>query len=172
MMQEEDWRPMDGFPGYSVSSLGRVRNDQTGVVRKLGSRAGYPCVTLRHADGDEQVVNIHHAVARAFLGPRPCGLYVCHRDGKKSNNTLDNLRYATPTENVADREIHGNTAKGERNGLARLTATAVRDMRARHAGGETIYSLAAVFGVAETTASDAIHRRTWRHIRVDGTSAL
>jgi hypothetical protein len=48
-----------------------------------------------------------------------------HLDGNRSNNRLDNLAWGTPLENGADKARHG-TAKGERNGRAKLTAAKVR----------------------------------------------
>lgn len=43
---------------------------------------------------------VHSLVAEAFLGPRPEGYDIDHIDGNKTNNTAENLRYVTHTENM------------------------------------------------------------------------
>ena len=59
---------------------------------------------------------------------------------------------------------HGTAPRGERNGLAELTADAVREIRRRRALGETWQALADAFGVAKTTARRAGLRQTWEHV--------
>lgn len=56
----------------------------------------------------------HYLVALAFIGPRPAGHDVCHRDDDKRNNHHSNLRYDTKAENMMDRVrngIHHNANK-------------------------------------------------------------
>ena len=164
-MAQEAWRPMGGFPGYSVSDRGRVRNNQTGTIRKTALRNGYLCVSLWQRGRRCHPINVHRAVALAFLGPCPEGLNVCHGDGDKLNNELANLRYDTPQGNSADRNAHGNTARGEKQGLSRLTEAAVVDIRRMHAQGEKQAAIAEVFGVATPTIANVVHGRTWKHVQ-------
>ena len=46
---------------------------------------------------------VHRLIACSFLGPPPTPrhTYVNHKDGKKSNNALENLEWTTPAENSA-----------------------------------------------------------------------
>ena len=101
----EEWREIPGLEGtgYEASNLGRVRS----VVLMVGGRdrRGYPTVSLRRATdgfGEHKSPhwNTHVLVARAFLGRRPTGLEVNHKDGCLTNNRLDNLEYVTHVENV------------------------------------------------------------------------
>jgi HNH endonuclease len=55
-------------------------------------------------------------VRRAFHGPKLPGLEVLHGDGNQLNNAARNLRWGTQADNAADREAHGRTARGQRNG--------------------------------------------------------
>lgn len=87
---------------YSVSSLGRVRNDVTENLL-CGSRAknGYNRCSLR-IDGETKEFLIHRLI---YFGFNPTvqelkGYVVNHKDGDKSNNSLDNLEYITQSENV------------------------------------------------------------------------
>ena len=115
-MTAEQWRPFPGFEGhYEVSDLGRVRSVERtvrgrtfpSVIRQPQIEPrGYVIATLS-VDGVQVSKSVHVAVATAFLGPRPEGMHVAHNDGDPSNPRLDNLRFATPSENEADKRIHG-----------------------------------------------------------------
>ena len=41
----------------------------------------------------------HHLVAAAFLGPRPLGMQINHKNGIKTDNYFTNLEYVTPSQN-------------------------------------------------------------------------
>lgn len=116
------WLPVLGFEGfYEVSEQGGVRSvarqvvDSRGRLRRLKSRVlsarvhdGYPYVHLsRGAIGVSRAV--HVLLAEAFLGPRPVGHEVRHSDGNRSNCTVGNLAWGTPSENQRDRENHGTS---------------------------------------------------------------
>jgi hypothetical protein len=51
--------------------------------------------------------NVHALVAEAFIGPRPKGMEVCHGIKGQLVNSLDNLRYGTPSENHMDMRRDG-----------------------------------------------------------------
>ncbi|WP_415649104.1 NUMOD4 motif-containing HNH endonuclease [Rhodococcus ruber] len=119
---EENWAPVPDFEGYyEVSDLGRIRSVDRVIVRKNGSRqtvrsrilalhpnvvSGYPQVHL-YISGHGTMLYAHQLVAAAFIGPRPDGMYVCHKDGNPQNNAASNLRYDTPSSNMYDRVHHG-----------------------------------------------------------------
>lgn len=116
------WRDVPGFEGsYQVSDDGRVRSldrlivNRAGVVRlwrgrvhRTPVRGDYPHIHLTDSHGGPgRNAGVHILVAEAFLGPRPAGMQVAHTDGNALNPRLDNLRYATPSENEADKRRHG-----------------------------------------------------------------
>lgn len=112
------WRPVYGYEGfYEVSDQGLVRGvdrtDRRGVFREGKEKAqttnvqtGYKMVTLWR-NGVERQRTVHSVVMEAFEGPRPEGAQVCHNDGTRDNNALENLRYGSPRENSMDRRRHG-----------------------------------------------------------------
>lgn len=96
----EEWRPVTGCDGYEVSDLGRVRSFMKGSWR-LRALCGerYLHVILR-VEGESVIRYVHGMVAEAFLGPRPAGHDINHRDCNRLNNVPANLEYVTHRENM------------------------------------------------------------------------
>jgi len=113
---QEVWLPVVGHEGsYEVSSHGRVRSLDRTVHRSTSSMRrrgqllrpclthGYPTVNL-----SAKTYQVHVLMLKAFVGPRPSGLYGCHNDDVRTNNVLSNLRWGTPSSNSQDKLRHGN----------------------------------------------------------------
>ncbi len=85
-----------------------------------------------------------------------------HLDTNMNNNRASNLAWGTALDNMADARLHGKTVKGERNGMARLTAERVAEMRlSRKERGLTFKQLAADFCVSTMTAYRAVTGKSW-----------
>ena len=99
----EIWKPVVGYEGlYSVSSFGRVRRDcgtsgsHIGLILKQAIRKdGYPQISL-YRNRTKTPFKVHRLMALCFMGVRPEGYQVNHKDGNKSNNCINNLEYVTP----------------------------------------------------------------------------
>lgn len=102
---QEEWRDILGFPGYKISNLGRVRGIRVPILRQYTSfrGGGYPFVDLRGRDSEgnykRRLARVHSLVAEAFIGPRPKGAVVNHKDHNRQNACVDNLEYITQAEN-------------------------------------------------------------------------
>lgn len=96
----EEWRTIEGYPRYSVSNKGRVRNNLTGHLMKGGLNPdGYHVVHLTYAPCKSDNVRIHRLVGVAFI-PNPDNKpQINHIDGVKTNNTVENLEWVTNLEN-------------------------------------------------------------------------
>lgn len=170
-----EWRQIPGFDSrYEVTAAGRVRSWMTkgkGDHRAAsphplkGSRhhTGYPIYGLRTADGRWTSVFAQNLVAAAFLGPCPPGLVIRHVNGDPWDCRVENLVYGTMTENHADRERHGRTAKGERSGKAKATEAMVDEIIARRAKGESQMSIAKAVGLGQSAVSSILRGQTWSH---------
>lgn len=114
----ETWKPAHGYEGlYEVSDFGRVRSvrhrdTSRHFLRFIGGKtlkpilnSGYYGVNL-YINGKAKLRKIHVLVLEAFIGPRPPGLFACHNDGNALNNHLSNLRWDTPSANIADSVEH------------------------------------------------------------------
>lgn len=174
----DEWRPVVGFEGiYEVSRHGLVRSVDRIVVDNIGrtrhlrgvllsitqDEHGYMRVGL-YRQGSGTGIRVHSLVAAAFIGPRPDEQQVAHNDGDPSNNTVENLRYATYESNQADRIGHGTSNRGERHGQSRLTVDAVQDIRLRRAAGQKYSDIAVAHGVSRSTVADIVKGRRWTHV--------
>ena len=177
----EEWKGVPGFDAYEISSLGRVRSVNRSVKRTDGKTAnlrgkilalgvnskGYPCVNLRR-DGRQNTRLIHNLVALAFIGPRPSGMEVAHGDGIKLICTLANLRYATPSENEADKIKHGTLAYGERHEWSKLTDSNVHEIRRQLSAGVHPSTIGQDFAVIPDTIRAIAKGKSWRHLKPEG----
>lgn len=102
----EKWLPIPEFEGrYEVSDQGRIRSQLTDKILTPHFRR-YSVVDLRR-DGRYFKRYVHHLVAIAFIGPRPTGMLVRHRDDDRRNNSAANLVYGTQSQNMFDAVANG-----------------------------------------------------------------
>lgn len=175
----EIWKSVLGYEGfYEVSNNGRVksltrmvryrgRQSRTAPGRMLRPRRdkdGYSRVVLSR-DGRSKPIVIHCLMLEAFVGPRPGGFYGCHDNGDNSDNRLSNLAWKTPKQNADDRDRHGNTLRGSKQWLSRLTEDDVLAIRKRYVPNLVTYAeIAKDYGVQAVTISHVIKRRSWNHV--------
>ncbi|BDM70577.1 hypothetical protein HEK616_40640 [Streptomyces nigrescens] len=151
--------PIEGFPGYVVSSDG----DVYGPRKKLSAhpnRGGYLQVGLYNR-GARHRRRVHTLVAEAFHGPRPAPDFdVDHVNRVRDDNRASNLRWRL----AADNRRYGGGGKGVDNANSRLAEADVREIRRRAALGETCTDLGRNFGVTKTMVSFIVRRKSWSHI--------
>jgi hypothetical protein len=158
---QEEWRQVDGFPAYEVSTLGRVRSwhkiSEGRVLTGGRDRNGYRQLVLMQ-DGHRKIGRVCRLVAIAFIGTPPDGHEIRHLDGDNTNDDVRNLAWGTPAENAQDRIRHGTSRRGELHGRARLTADDVRDIRANCTN---VALTARQLGVSESCVRDARSGKNW-----------
>lgn len=87
----EHWVPLLGYPGYSVSTSGRVRNDKRDrVLTALEKPDRRPFVKLT-LDGVQVTRSLSVLVSTAFIPPRSNWNTPIHLDGDLHNCRVDNL---------------------------------------------------------------------------------
>lgn len=111
----EIWHPCAGYEThYEVSNFGNVRSIERMVNNRCGnglrkspakilkhgkSKSGYLIVSFC-VDGVKSNQTIHRLVARAFISNESNKPQVNHKDGNKHNNCVNNLEWATVSENA------------------------------------------------------------------------
>lgn len=98
-----NWKKIKGFPNYSVSDCGQVRNDKFNRTLTFSyykaTHTSYARVTL-FVDGIRHYMQVHRLVAIAFL-PNPNDLpQVDHKDTNGLNNRKDNLQWFSCSDNI------------------------------------------------------------------------
>lgn len=102
-----EWRPVKGFEDlYHISNEGILKRIKGGrrtyvgrILNPYKNRHGYLVVSLSRNDINTQA-SIHSLVARSFIGDRPEGMGINHKDANKTNNNVLNLEYCTLEENL------------------------------------------------------------------------
>lgn len=170
----EQWKDIPGYEGrYQVSDLGRVRSldhyvrlvtRQAGETRRLapgkilrpGRSGPFGHVTVALGKGNSRPV--HSLVALAFIGPRPDGHDVAHLNGDGGDNRLENLAYATRSDNNKHMVHHG------RRQLSVTQVRAIREKAARgFAYGEKA-ALARQLGVSQSFFGDVVSGKSYGHV--------
>lgn len=166
------WRPVVGYETlYVVSESGEVVSlrNQRGTGHQMTQTPdvkGYPRVGLTDATGNQKGKRVHLLVAAAFIGPKPEGLQVNHKDGVKTNNHYSNLEYVTASENSrhADRTGLRRKPRGQKHGMSKMTDNKVRELRCRYAAGEKRARIARDFGIDVSNVWLIATRRAWAHV--------
>ncbi len=100
----EIFRDVFDFPNYEISNTGKLRNKSSNkFIKGKFDKDGYIEVSVRHKEGDinskRRFFRLHRLVALAFIPNPDDKPLVDHKDGNKTNNNVDNLRWATNSEN-------------------------------------------------------------------------
>lgn len=95
------------------------------------------------------------------FGPVPDHLRVCHKCDNPLCVRPDHLTLQTQAWNV-----HDSARKGRKNawGLQKLNAEDVAVIRAQAARGILHKDIAQAFGVARSTVTGIVHRKSWAHL--------
>jgi hypothetical protein len=174
-MSLEIWKPIAALNGnLEVSNHGALRRgalswiDKRGTERPIREPRIYEtggCEGARYhaVFGQGLCLYIHRLVVEAFIGPIPRGMDVCHADGNRQNNRLENLRIDTRSGNLADRS-------GKWGNRKKLSQEQVDMIRHQLAQGMTGLALAKLLDVSPTLISHIKNGKLWKdanpvHIR-------
>lgn len=142
--------------GFSVRGIGREYRvsdvyvskllrgdayiDKGKILKPAKRRDGYLFVCLVK-DGAKSQPVIHRLVALAFLEPVEGATQVNHKDGCKTNNSLDNLEFVTPSENA----LHALYTLGKSK---KITCEQARAIKAEKTKGTARKIVAAEHGIS------------------------
>ena len=155
-------RPLAGWPGCVISDDGRVWKN--GVEKTISiAKTGYKVVQF-WKDRKNYTYSVHRLVLETFVGPCPEGCEALHNDGDRTNARVDNLRWGTRKENVADSIRHGTATVGTNNTQAKLTEVDVRSIRRLSSAGWQPRAIAERFDVTSSTIYNVLSGRTYQGV--------
>lgn len=171
----EAWKGVNKYPNYEVSNMGNVRNIKfTKILRpfdriKYGPKLlrGYLTVHLcNKAKKGYTNFSVHSLVMAAFVGARPKGHVINHKNGIRWDNRLDNLEYCTQSHNRKQDFIMGRQSyRGEKNNSAKLNESDVLKIIKMYKTGKYTYvELAKKFGVHMCGISNIFNGHCWSYL--------
>jgi hypothetical protein len=114
-------------------------------------------------NGFRQVL-AHRASWEMANGPIKNGLFVCHRCDNPRCVNVEHLFLGDCAANNGDCASKGRTARGTKNGQAKLSEHDVIELRRSYDAGKLLKDIVQRMGISETQGYRIIHRRAWRHV--------
>lgn len=168
----EQWKPYPKYKDhYEISDRGRVRRTKSiargkkgYVLANVDKGDGYLVVALSK-NSQTKTHLVHRLVAETFLPNPENKPHVNHIDRNRGNNCVENLEWATASENVQhSHTCIPNLKAGSRNNNSKLTEDAVTDIRKMYSEGFRQKDIAEKYGVKRNTVWDIVNRKSWTHI--------
>lgn len=165
----EEWKSIPGYEGYySVSNMGNVRRD-VGYKNTFAGKVLIPGkgIYLRVSlskNSKSKSITIHSLVLLAFVGKRPEGFQINHKNGIKYDNRLENLEYCTVSQNNFHAyKIGLKTQKGEKNAFCKYSRVQVLEAKELFKSGKTTREVSKITGMNFWSLKDIRKGKLWNH---------
>ena len=100
----EEWKTINDYPNYSISSLGVIRNDTTKRIMKLKQDTkGYLIIGLTK-DGIQKCFKHHQLIGLHFIPNPENYLQIDHINGIRNDNRIENLRWGNQSQNQRNKK--------------------------------------------------------------------
>lgn len=111
-LNNEKWKILNENNNYSISNLGRIKNNITNVLLHPDiHNKGYYRIFIK-VNNHRTTLFIHRLVAKYFVNNENGYNIVDHIDGNKLNNNYNNLRWCSVLENTNNPNTKNNIRKG------------------------------------------------------------
>jgi ribosomal protein L37E len=167
----EIWVKAIDWPEYEVSSYGNVRRivqtktkTYTRQLTPSKTKNGYMMVALCRVSG-KKYYTVHRLVYESFNGKQD-GLDICHNDGSRTNNRLENLRSDTRAGNMSDIIKHGSHIRGERCGTNKYKEEKIFNFKSELKNGMNVRQASKKHGIPCPTGYGIAKNITWKWLVV------
>ena len=162
------FKPIPSHPRYEISVDGIVRNGTTKAIKsQYIGYTGYYMVSASYQHKSKPL-RVHRLLAEVYI-PNPKNLpEINHKNGIRTDNSIDNLEWCSHAENVRHAFATGlanNT--GEKNGQSKLKESDVVEIKWLLGGSNGNISqakIAKLFNVSRSTILGIHIGRLWKHI--------
>lgn len=176
---KERWKIIEEFPKYLISNKGRIKTINTLEDKKIFTKEDGYVATGLTKNKKEHYKYVHRLVAEAFVSNPNNKGQVNHKNGIKNDNSVENLEWATPSENIRHaietgllkykkkgKEIKNRKfVQGEKVHNSKATVEQVIEIRVLYETGEYKQSeLAERFDLNYNMIYNIVNRNTYKHI--------
>ncbi len=178
------WKIIPSYPNYEASDLGEIRHvpwknkkEAPRIRKQFINQFGYYTIGLNQESKKQKTISVHILIAEAFLGIKPKGLVVNHKDGIKTNNKPNNLEYVTSSYN----NIHAlknnlrkvaidfsKLKRGEDRKNTKITKTDVINIwKLRKSTGYGYRRIAKQLHIPAGAVDSVLMGKSWKHVSID-----
>lgn len=164
IIEGEIWKEIkDWEEYYQISNLGRVRTKRyEKILIHHFDGAGYPMVGFQVKGRRYKAAKIHRLIALAFIPNPENKPEVNHKDGVKTNYSIDNLEWVTNAENQKH-AIRTGLRRPEKAKDTKLTWDQVDTIREKYNCGYRLIDLANEYGVKDCTIYKIVKHISWKN---------
>lgn len=156
------WYVIERANNYEVSDHGDIRRiSDKKIISQWKNCWGYNMVSL--SGGDRKHYQVHRLVAAAFIGEAH-RLQVNHKNGIKTDNSIENLEYVTAQQN--NKHAYDTGLRKPHRNMGKIDERIAEEIKIRIDGGEKQKDLAKEFRLSPQAVCDIANGRTW-NMRLD-----
>lgn len=167
---DAEFKKIPGTETYFASKDGRILSTtgRTNRILKQGlthnkQKKGYLVVYIK----DQGTRTVHSLVAETYLGEKPQGTEINHKDGIKTNNNVSNLEYISRSENAKHAIKMGLSNPisdfGLKSARGLFNKETLDDVRKLYSEGISKTKIAKKYDVHYTTIDRIINKETYKY---------